>query len=157
MIKVFGVGNIFLGDEGIGIKVVEKLKDKIKSLDDNIEVITEEINPEYYMNKIKDEDTVIIVDSTYFMTRTGAVIVKNFDECDEFIDYGYLSCDESLLSLLRKERRNIKGCLIGIEISNIDYTTELSKTLNKMFSSICDKVYEEIANILKNENPLSCI
>lgn len=151
MIKVFGVGNILLCDEGVGVKAVEKLKDKITSLDENIEVIIGETDALYCIDKVNDEDEVIIVDSTYFMTRPGSVIVNRLEQCDEFVDYVYSAHEESLLRLLRKERRNINGYLIGIEISRMDYSTELSKTLNKIFPSICDKVYEEIVNILRNE------
>lgn len=148
MIKVFGVGNILLCDEGVGVKVVEHLSEKITSLGEGVEVTIGGTDALYCINKIQDEDNVIIVDSTYFMTRPGSIVVKTLEECDNFIDYEYSAHEESLLSILRKERREVKGYLIGIEIGRIDYSIELSKRLNKIFPEICDKVYEEISNIL---------
>lgn len=148
MIKVFGIGNILLCDDGIGVKVVENLKEKIEALGDNIEVIIGKTNALYCINKIEDDDEVIIIDSTYFMTRPGAVIVKSLAECDEFINYDYSTNEESLLSLLRKEKRKVKGYLIGIEISHIDDSEELSKILNKKFKDICNIVYSEIVEIV---------
>lgn len=148
MIKVFGIGNILLCDDGIGVRVAENLKEDIEALSDDIEVIIGETDAIYCINKIEDDDKVIIIDSTYFMTRPGVVVVKSLAECDEFINYDYSPHEESLLSLLRKEKRDIKGYLIGIEISHIDYSEELSKILNKKFKDICTRVYNEIVEIV---------
>lgn len=147
MIKVFGIGNIFLCDDGIGVRVAENLKEEIEALGDDIEVIIGKTDALYCINKIEEDDEVIIIDSTYFMTRPGAVTVKSLDKCDEFINYDYSPHEESLLSLLRKERRDVKGYLIGIEISHIDYSEELSKMLNRKFKDICTRVYNEISEI----------
>ena len=148
MIKVFGIGNILLCDDGIGVRVAENLKEEIEALGDDIEVIIGKTDALYCINKIEEDDEVIIIDSTYFMTRPGAVTVKSLDKCDDFINYDYSPHEESLLSLLRKERRDVKGYLIGIEISHIDYSEELSKILNRKFKDICSRVYNEISEIV---------
>ena len=148
MIKVFGIGNILLCDDGIGVRVAENLKEEIEALGDDIEVIIGKTEVLYCINKIEEDDEFIIIDSTYFMTRPGAVTVKSLDRCDEFINYDYSPHEESLLSLLRKERRDVKGYLIGIEISHIDYSEELSKILNRKFKDICTRVYNEISEIV---------
>ncbi len=148
MIKVFGIGNILLCDDGIGVRVAENLKEEIEALGDDIEVIIGKTDVLYCINKIEEDDEVVIIDSTYFMTRPGAVTVKSLDRCDEFINYDYSPHEESLLSLLRKERRDVKGYLIGIEISHIDYSEELSKILNRKFKDICTRVYNEISEIV---------
>ncbi|SCJ93433.1 Hydrogenase 2 maturation protease [uncultured Clostridium sp.] len=148
MVKVFGIGNILLCDDGIGVRVAENLKEEIEALGDDIKVIIGETDTLYCISKIEDDDKVIIIDSTYFMTRPGVVTVKSLDECDDFINYDYSPHEESLISLLRKEKRDVKGYLIGIEISHIDYSEELSKILNKKFKDICSRVYNEIVEIM---------
>lgn len=148
MVKVFGIGNILLCDDGIGVRVAENLKEEIEALGDDIKVIIGETDTLYCISKIEDDDKVIIIDSTYFMTRPGVVTVKSLDECDNFINYDYSPHEESLISLLRKEKRDVKGYLIGIEISHIDYSEELSKILNKKFKDICSRVYNEIVEIV---------
>ena len=148
MIKVFGVGNILLGDYGIGVRVLENLKERIESLGDDVDIIIGPTDMLYCVNKIKDNDEVIIVDSTCFMTRPGLVIVKSLSECDEFINYDYSLYKESLVSILRKENRDVKGYFIGIEISNVDYSEGLSKLLKKKFKDICDRVYNEIEEVI---------
>lgn len=148
MIKVFGIGNILLCDDGIGVRVAENLKEDIEALSDDIEVIIGETNAIYCINNIEYDDKIIVIDSTYFMTRPGMMVVKSLDECDEFTNYDYSLHEESLLTLLRKEKRDVKGYLIGIEISHIDYSEKLSKILNRKFKDICNRVYSEIVEIV---------
>ena len=105
MIKVFGIGNILLCDDGIRVRVAENLKEEIEALGDDIEVIIGKTDALYCINKIEEDDEVIIIDSTYFMTRPGAVTVKSLDKCDDFINYDYSPHEESLLSLLREKRK----------------------------------------------------
>ena len=148
MIKVFGLGDVHLCDEGIGIRVAEVLKEKIEALGDNIEVIIGETDLSYCISKIEDNDEVIIIDSTYFMTRPGTITIKKLDECDEYITYDNLPQEESLLSLVREKKRDVLGYFIGIEISSIDASEKISKILTKKFKDICDRVYDEIVKIV---------
>ena len=39
MMKIFGIGNILLGDDGVGVRVVEKIKEEIKNISEDIDVI----------------------------------------------------------------------------------------------------------------------
>ena len=34
MMKIFGIGNILLGDDGVGVRVVEKIKEERKKEDE---------------------------------------------------------------------------------------------------------------------------
>ena len=59
----------------------------------------------------------------------------------------YSQHEENLISILRREKRNIKGYLIGIEIEKIDYSLDLSPTLTSNFENIKAQVLEIINNI----------
>ena len=147
MIKVFGIGNLLLSDDGIGVKVVEELKNKITTINDNIEVFVGETDYLYCLDNICEEDFIIIVDGTYFETHLGKVTVLSFEECDEFIQYSSNSHDENLLKILRLETPQIKGALIGIEIGRIGYSLELSPELQDKFTTICTYVLAEVRNL----------
>ena len=56
MIKVFGIGNILLCDDGIGVRVAENLKEEIEALGDDIEVIIGKTDVLYCINKIEEDD-----------------------------------------------------------------------------------------------------
>lgn len=147
MIKVFGIGNLLLSDDGIGVRVVEELKDQLISLKDTIEVFVGETDYLYCLDKISDNDFVIIVDGTYFETNAGKITVLSFEDCDEFLQHSSTSHDENLLKVLRTEAPHINGVLIGIEIGKVSYSLELSPELQEKFSTICIYVLAEIRNL----------
>ncbi|MGL5353111.1 MAG: hydrogenase maturation protease [Clostridium sp.] len=184
MIKIFGVGNIMLCDDGIGVKVAEFIKEKlylngnINNLDNklnlseralvesnnnraitsnnksklvsgDIEVIIGETDFMYCLDCIDKDDLVIIIDGTYFEFKPGHISKLSFDECDKFIYESRDPHSDSLLQVLRREYRDVKGYLIGIEIGKVDYSLELSTKLNKEFNSICERVLAAILNLLK--------
>lgn len=153
MIKIFGVGNILLCDDGIGVKVVKSLRKKLKDFKENIEVIIGETDYMYCLNQVKDDDFVIIVDSTNFMIKPGKVSKITLEDCDKFLfidnQYYISSHEESLLRILRMEKRNIKGYLLGIEIDKIQYSDDLSKKIKDIYEKICNNIYQDILDIIK--------
>lgn len=156
MIKVFGVGNILLSDDGIGVKVTEYIKDKLE-LNNNVEVIIGETDFMYCLDFIKNDDFVIIVDGTYFDLKPGYVSKLPFEECDKLIVENMDAHSDSLLKVLRREYREVKGYLIGVEIEKLDYSLDLSPKLNKQFNSICNRVLDKIRSLLIiNGQKVSC-
>ncbi|MEG0306377.1 MAG: hydrogenase maturation protease [Clostridium sp.] len=149
MIKIFGIGNILLCDDGIGVKVIQVIEKEIEEFSENINVIVGETNYLYCLDQIEDDDVVIIVDSTFLGTKPATVSSYTLEQCDDFIiDYGDIH-SESLLKVLRKEYRQIKGYLVGIEIEKVDYSLELSSTLEDKFLNITMDVIEEIKALVK--------
>ena len=116
MIKVFGIGNILLCDDGIGVRVIEYLKDQIIGIDKEIEVIVGETDVMFCLEQIEKEDFIIIVDSTYLNLKPGTITTLSLEQCDVFLNKLNSQHEESILRVLRTELREIKGYLIGIEI-----------------------------------------
>lgn len=156
MIKVFGVGNKLLSDDGIGVKVTEYIKDKLE-LNNDVEVIICETDFRYSLDCIKNDDFVIIVDGTYFDLKPGYVSKLPFEECDKLISDSRDDYSDSLLKVLRREYKEIKGYLIGVEIEKLDYSLDLSPKLEKEFNSICNRVLDKIRNLMMvRQHSLSC-
>ncbi|WP_346884424.1 hydrogenase maturation protease [Clostridium sp. UBA4395] len=152
MIKIFAIGNIILGDDGIGVKVMEFIGAKLESYSKEVKVLIVGIDYIYCLNEINKEDTVILVDSTYFGIEPGRVSVLNLKECDKFISPCRDMHSENLLRVLREEYREIPGYLVGIEVEKVNYSLELSKTLKDNFSEITKKVFREIKRIIGDIN-----
>lgn len=148
MIKIFAIGNIILGDDGIGVKIMESIGDQIQSYSKEVKVLIVGIDYIYCLNEINKEDTVILVDSTYFGIEPGRVSVLNLKECDKFISPCRDMHSENLLRVLREEYREIPGYLVGIEVEKVNYSLELSKTLKNNFSEITKEVFREIKRII---------
>lgn len=152
MIKIFAIGNIILGDDGIGVKVMEFIGAQLESYSKEVKVLIVGIDYIYYLNEINKEDTVILVDSTYFGIEPGRVSVLNLKECDKFISPCRDMHSENLLRVLREEYREIHGYLVGIEVEKVNYSLELSNTLKDKFSEITKKVFREIKRIIGDIN-----
>lgn len=147
MIKVFGIGNILLGDDGIGVYVVDKIKDSKLALEENIEFIVGETDFLYCINEIHKEDVVIIIDSIYLAKKCGSISLFNFKECNKFLLKSQTSHEENLLDILIKEKPYINGYLIGIEIEKVKYSLNLSDNIFNNFEYICNNVLNIIENI----------
>lgn len=163
MIKIFGVGNILFSDDGIGVKVTEYIKRKLEFdecnelVDKNkkivsvkdMEFIIGETNLKYCLNNVDNDDFVIVIDGTSFDFKPGHVSKLSFEECDNFICDGKYDYSDNLIKILRKEHSNVKGYLIGIEIEKLDNSLELSPKLSKDFNNICDRVLNQVINLVK--------
>ena len=143
MIKVFGVGNLLLCDDGIGVRVAEEVKDVVEK-NYNAKVIIGECDYLYCLDNIKRDDFVVIIDSAYFGKKPGEVFFIPLPFCDKFISKSKDSHSESFIKVIRKEFPEINGAFIGIEISEIKYYLDLSNELRNKFKDICDTVLKII-------------
>ena len=135
-----------MGDDGVGIKVIECLKNDLE--DNGIKVVIGETDIEYCLSQIDNDDFLIIVDSSLYGIEPGTVTVndisKAIDSC-----YNFSQHQISLIKFLHNMEldRKLRGTVIGIEVSAIDFSIELSKVLDAKFKAIVDEVYKAIMNI----------
>ena len=149
MMKIFGIGNILLGDDGVGVRVVEKIKEEIKNISEDIDVIIGETDYLYCLSQINQDDTIVIIDSTYLDITPGYVSYFDLKGCNKFIKYFNSQHESNLVKSILIENLNIKGYLIGIEIDKVDFSLELSEVLNCKFNNICLEVLKYIREIYK--------
>lgn len=150
MIKIIGIGNEVMGDDGVALKVLKEISNEIKELDKNIEVIIGETDFVYCLNKISDNDLIIIIDSTYFDLKPGSVNLFSFEQACKYLNTPSSQHQISLVNIITTFKRGISGYIIGIEISNLDFNLNLSDMLASRFSDICHKVFKNIKTILEN-------
>ena len=148
MIKVFGIGNTLLCDDGIGVKVAKYLLKNRHMINKNIEIIIGETDYKYCIDNIEDGDEIIIINSTYFNIPPGMITKTTLENCDEYISGDIASHDMKLLKILKTEYRKVTGYLIGIEIDKINYNLNLSERLNEKFYDICYSVVRKINKVL---------
>lgn len=144
-VKCIAIGNRIMGDDSIGIKVVEALSTQF--IKKNIEVVLGETDIDYALSKIEDGDLLFILDSTYFNIVPGTVTFTPIKEA--YIQYQqvYSQHQPSLIQLLNIYKKSVDGYIIGIEVSEIHFSLELSDILKEKFSNICDKVSDFIHHI----------
>ena len=109
MVKVFGIGNILLKDDGIGVRLARNIKRRVdKDNINEIEVFIGETDYLYCLENINDDEFIIILDSTYFGINPGEITFKKLEECDKLISKEITAHETSLLSLVRLEKTNEK-------------------------------------------------
>lgn len=141
-VKCIGIGNRIMGDDGIGIRVVEELAPWLQDID--IGVILGETDIDYALSKIEDGDFLFIVDATYFNVKPGTVTFTPINKFINLHHQAYSQHQPSLVHLLKTYGKTVEGFIIGIEVDEIDFGLELSSILETRFPHICEKVYQFI-------------
>ncbi len=70
-ILILGVGNILLGDEGVGCRAVERLKDEIR--DNDVEIVDGGTGGFHLLSYFSDYEEMILIDATLDQQKEGTV------------------------------------------------------------------------------------
>jgi hydrogenase maturation protease len=148
-IAVIGVGNLLMGDDGIGIHVIWELEKRGYS--QNIEICDAMMNAFLVMEYLDKKDLGIIVDAYHGGGSPGKVYVVslNANELDRYTEDFNLSLhDFKFLDALRSAEHAYqlpkKIILIGVEPDRLDPTIELSPRIRKVMPEIIKRIEEEL-------------
>jgi hydrogenase maturation protease len=145
-IIILGIGNLLLGDEGVGVHLVRMLnKDDLDYA--NLEIIDGGICPEF-TSFVGDADKLIIVDAIKGGKKPGTIYRLSAD--DVITEIGRPLCSHQVsvidsLKILRaigKEPQDI--IIIGIEPKAMDYGLELSSEVKERLTELKKIVVQEI-------------
>jgi len=150
-VKIIGFGNIFMGDDGIGIKIIEELK-KVKSSGDfnNVEIIDGATSGIDLLFNLSNSDKVIIIDAIDAGQADGEVVKFKLNEIKSMEGKTFRSF--SLHDLHLDEVFNLMSSLkifpditiIGIKPKIIDYSDKLSYEIERRIPEIIQMVKKEI-------------
>ena len=144
--KIIAIGNIVMCDDGIGVKIAELLHYDFKLL--GFETIVGETNIEYCMDKIKNDDFLVVLDSSYYDIEPGTVTVTPLEQIDP--DTLHFSQNTlTLLELIKLYNKKISGFLISVEASEIYFNPDLSEDLKVRFRDICNQCLNYVSIINK--------
>jgi hydrogenase maturation protease len=126
-----GMGNYLMGDDAVGLHVIDGIRDLIGS--DSVSALNVEDVIENYVFKIAegDCDNVVIIDAMQSGAETGSVLFGRLDEMKETISN--FSTHKLALFLSGKilEQYNKKAWFLGIEVRNTDFGAGLSDDVKK--------------------------
>lgn len=149
-VKCIAIGNIIMGDDSIGLKVLEAISTQLQK--ENIEVIFGETDIDYALSKVDDRDLLFIFDSTYFNIVPGTVTFTPIEKAIKQHRQIYSQHQPSLINLLDTYKKSVKGFIIGIEVKEIQFSLELSEILRSKFSNICEEVSNFIHDTIRGVN-----
>lgn len=143
-IKVIAIGNVIMGDDGIGIRVLEKIRNRLEER--GMECIIGETDFDYCISKISKEDFIFIIDAAYCGKNIGDVTVFSFEEYD-LMKYGISQHGICLYNMLPLGLRAVKGYIIGIEIKNVNFSILLTKEISDKLDDICENVINSMKGL----------
>lgn len=143
-IAVVGIGNVLMGDDGFGVKVVEMLRGKNLPVD-IYELATLGIQ---ILNYIEGYDLCIIVDVAKGGGKPGDLYIFDFDDVDfkekvliSLHDIGFIEA----LKFCRYNYKIPKIKLVCVEPEVVDFGIGLSKAVEDAIPKAI-KAIEEIVN-----------
>ncbi|MDZ7838258.1 MAG: hydrogenase maturation protease [Actinomycetota bacterium] len=142
---MIGFGNIFMSDDAIGIKVL----DKLGPLPAGVEVIDGGTSAADLIAYAKESEKLIIIDAVDAGQATGEVLKFRLADIGHFVkkvksyslhDFGLAEA----LSLIEKLNISAEIIIIGIKPKNISFGEELSEEVEEKIPEIKNMVLEEI-------------
>jgi len=158
---IIGVGNILKSDEGIGVHVINIIRERIKSrkLPINVEVVDCGTNGLAVLEALDGANKAIIIDAMLIGEKPGTIKVFSINELlnlrNNFLNNLISLHQFDLINTFKiaeltdtyKLPNEIK--IIGVEVGKLDYSLELSNEVKKAIPKIIDLINCEIKKILR--------
>jgi hydrogenase maturation protease len=141
-VLVLGIGNRLMMDDGIGVYVVEELKER--NTNPGIRYVIGETDIYYCLNHIEEASYIIIVDAACFDKESGTISTIPLEQVLENPIQPISVHDSHLLNEIKVRDKGIPGAFICIEPHEVNYCPNLSTNLQEQFI----KVVEDIESII---------
>jgi hydrogenase maturation protease len=147
-ILVLGVGNLLLRDEGIGIRVIEKLQSEY-TFSPNVELMDGGTLGLRLLDPISQADHVIVVDAVQNGRSPGTLYRLPADELQKKVTFKNSLHQLDLLETLAYAEmmgNRPGGVIVGVEPEDISpWGLELTPVVAARLQEMCERVLEEIA------------
>ena len=150
IIKIIGFGNIYMGDDGVGIRVIEKIKEQgIFDAYDNIEVIDGGTSGFDLVFFLQQADKVIIIDAVDAGQDVGEIVVFDISEIMDFGNKDIKSFSlhdinlKEVFELIRALKIDKDLKIIGINPKEIGCGEKLSPQIENKIPQIISMVKKE--------------
>ncbi len=147
-IVILGCGNTLMGDDGVGIRVIERLQQM--NLSGNIEIIEAGVGGMAILSWIEDADKAVIVDAVQTGNEPPGTVYEFTDKELPPSDMFMLSLhDLNLVDTINVGRVVQKMpdviVIIGVEVKRIaEFTKELTPEVEGAIPEVTDLVLKEL-------------
>jgi hydrogenase maturation protease len=152
LIKIIGFGNIFMADDGIGVRVIEELqRQQIFKENENIELVDGGTSGIDLIFMLQDTAKAIIIDAVDAGQEIAQIVVFSPHEIVEFkkkVFKSYSLHDIDLaeaFELVRKLNLHAEIKIIGIKPKKIGYSDKLSPEIETSIPEIIARVKDEVS------------
>ncbi|WP_424359109.1 hydrogenase maturation protease [Methanocella sp. MCL-LM] len=150
IIKVLGIGNILVGDDGFGPRVLEELQ--TREIPENVELIDAGVGGMAILSWIEDADKIIIIDSVQTGNEPIGTVYRFTDKEMPPSDMFMLSLHDlnlvDTINIGRVVQKMPEEIIIyGVEVIRLtEFTKEMSPEVEAAVKEVADLVIEEIRN-----------
>ena len=153
--RVIGVGNILLCDEGIGVHVVRELSSRGGT--PGVEYVDGGVAGATLLNLVEGEERVVLVDAVDAPFPPGTVVRMTPDELVVRSASAWSLHDLNLadtIGMMRLRETLPEMILLGVVPADIEtYSLDLSGPIAARFGEIVEKVRSEIAAFAASRRP----
>jgi hydrogenase maturation protease len=159
-IAVFGIGNILLSDDGVGVHAVNKLKNEYE-FPSSVELIDGGTKGLDLLPLLEGRDKVLFVDAANFKKEPGTVDTVIGDKIPAFLSQKLSVHQIGLPDMLFAAR--LMGvtppemCLIGIQPESMETGTELSDAVSIKMKDLVEKVLQKLKEWGIDVRPLKTV
>jgi hydrogenase maturation protease len=153
LIKIIGFGNTFMGDDGIGVRVIEELQQQqIFKSNENIELVDGGTSGIDLILMLQNAAKAIIIDAVDAGQKVGQIVVFSPHEIKEFKKQTFKSYslhDIDLVEafeLIKTLNIPVDIRIIGIKPKKIGYSDKLSPEIENNIQAIISKIKEEVSD-----------
>lgn len=147
-IAVFGIGNILLSDDGVGVHILNRLKTEY-DLPENVELIDGGTKGLDLLPLLENRDKVLFVDAANFKKEPGTIDSVMNDKIPSFLStklsVHQIGLPDLLFAARLMEITPNEMCLIGIQPESMETTTELSDAVSKRMDDLLTRVLEKLS------------
>lgn len=149
-ILIIGIGNILLGDEGVGVHVIRELE-KIR-LPKNVEVIDMGVATFYLPSYIAERKKIILVDAVEGGGKAGDIyrlLPEDIERKERIIFSLHEINISNIIDILRLEKPTVDVVIVGVEPGEIKWGVELSPPLKEKLPAVINFILQEISSFKK--------
>jgi hydrogenase maturation protease len=146
-IAVFGIGNLLLSDDGVGVHVLHRLI-KEYEFPDHVEFIDGGTKGLDLLPLFENRDKVLIIDAANFNKEPGTIDSVEGDKIPAFLStklsVHQIGLPDTLFAAKLMEITPPEMCLIGIQPKSMDTSTELSEVVSNQMDNLIEKVLQKL-------------
>jgi hydrogenase maturation protease len=146
-IAIFGIGNILLSDDGIGIHIINRLKEEY-AFPENVEIIDGGTKGLDLLPLFENRDKVLFIDAANFNKEPGTIGTIEGDNIPAFLgqklSVHHIGIPDMLFAAKLMEITPPEMFLIGIQPKSMETSTELTETVKNNFEALLGKVLEKL-------------
>lgn len=146
-IAVFGIGNILLSDDGVGVHAVNKLKSEYE-FPPGVELIDGGTKGLDLLPLFENREKVLIIDAANFRKEPGTIDIVEGDKIPAFLSsklsVHQIGLPDMLFAARLMEIMPGEICLVGIQPLSMETATGMSDVVTNKMGMLIDKALEKL-------------